>query len=95
VERITAALWPGVPVVPVMSVGATDSAHFRRAGIPMYGVSGLVLDIDDIRAYAPDERIAVRAFHESYEFLYRLVRALCSANGADGRGVPSRGKMLE
>jgi acetylornithine deacetylase/succinyl-diaminopimelate desuccinylase-like protein len=76
VERVTAELWPGVPVVPVMTIGATDSRHFRRAGIPMYGVSGLFLDVDDVRAHAPDERIGVREFHEGAEFLYRLVRAL-------------------
>ncbi len=76
VERITAELWPGVPVVPVMSIGATDSRHFRQAGIPMYGVSGLFLDVDDVRAHAPDERVGVREFHEAGEFLYRLVRAL-------------------
>jgi acetylornithine deacetylase/succinyl-diaminopimelate desuccinylase-like protein len=76
IERITEELWPGVPVVPVMSVGATDSLLFRAAGIPMYGVSGLFIDIDDVRAHAPDERIGVQAFHESAEFLYRLVRAL-------------------
>jgi acetylornithine deacetylase/succinyl-diaminopimelate desuccinylase-like protein len=76
VERISAEMWPDVPVAPVMSVGATDSAHFRAAGIPMYGVSGLFLDVDDVRAHAPDERIRVDAFHESAEFLYRLVGSL-------------------
>jgi acetylornithine deacetylase/succinyl-diaminopimelate desuccinylase-like protein len=78
IERITEALWPGVPVVPVMSVGATDSLRFRQAGIPMYGVSGLFLDIDDVRAHAPDERILVESFYDSQEFLYRLVRALAT-----------------
>jgi acetylornithine deacetylase/succinyl-diaminopimelate desuccinylase-like protein len=76
IERITEDLWPGVPVVPVMSVGATDSLRFREAGIPMYGISGLFLDVDDVRAHAPDERITVQAFYECQEFLYRLVRAL-------------------
>ena len=78
VERLTAEMWPGVPVVPVMGIGATDSLRFRQAGIPMYGVSGIFLDIDDVRAHAPDERIGVRAFHEGAEFLYRLVRELSS-----------------
>jgi hypothetical protein len=49
VERITAELWPGVPVVPVMSTGATDGSRLRNAGIPVYGVSGLFEDIDDVR----------------------------------------------
>jgi acetylornithine deacetylase/succinyl-diaminopimelate desuccinylase-like protein len=42
----------------------------------MYGISGLFLDVDDVRAHAPDERITVQAFYECQEFLYRLVRAL-------------------
>lgn len=78
VERITGEMWPGVPVVPVMGIGATDSLRFRQAGIPMYGVSGIFFDVDDVRAHAPDERITVRAFHEGAEFLYRLVKELSS-----------------
>lgn len=76
VEGITEEMWPGVPVVPVMGIGATDSLYFRAAGIPMYGVSGIFLDVDDVRAHAPDERISVAAYYEGQEFLYRLVRAL-------------------
>jgi acetylornithine deacetylase/succinyl-diaminopimelate desuccinylase-like protein len=78
VERISEELWPGVPVMPVMSIGATDSAHFRRAGTPMYGVSGLFLDVNDTRAHGPDERVLVQSFHEAQEFLYRLVTALAT-----------------
>lgn len=78
VERITEEMWPGVPVVPVMGIGATDSLYFRSAGIPMYGVTGIFLDVDDVRAHAPDERISVAAYYEGQEFLYRLVRALSS-----------------
>lgn len=78
VERVTGEMWPGVPVVPVMTLGATDSRHFRAAGIPMYGVSGLFLDMADVRAHAPDERIGVEAFHDAGEFLYRLLREVCA-----------------
>jgi acetylornithine deacetylase/succinyl-diaminopimelate desuccinylase-like protein len=81
VERITEAMWPGVPVVPVMGIGATDSLYFRQAGIPMYGVSGIFLDVEDVRAHAPDERISVASYFEGQEFLYRLVRELVSGNG--------------
>lgn len=76
IERITEALWPGVPVVPTMLTGATDGLYLRNAGIPTYGVSGLFEDIDDNRAHGRDERIGVKAFFEGQEFLYRLVRAL-------------------
>lgn len=78
VERITGEMWPGVPVVPVMSTGATDSLFLRKAGIPMYGVSGLFHDIDDSRAHGRDERLGVKAFYEGQEFLHRLVKALSS-----------------
>ena len=33
-------MWPGVPVLPIMSTGATDALYLRNAGIPVYGVSG-------------------------------------------------------
>jgi acetylornithine deacetylase/succinyl-diaminopimelate desuccinylase-like protein len=78
IERITEALWPGVPVVPVMSTGATDGLHLRRAGIPTYGVDGLFEDIDDVRAHGKDERLKVSSFYEGLEFLNRLVKSLSS-----------------
>lgn len=78
IERITEEMWPGVPVVPTMGIGATDSLYFRQAGIPMYGVSGIFLDVDDVRAHAPDERILVQSFYDGHEFLYRLVKALAA-----------------
>jgi acetylornithine deacetylase/succinyl-diaminopimelate desuccinylase-like protein len=34
---------PGLPIVPIQSAGATDSMHFRAAGVPSYGVSGLYI----------------------------------------------------
>ncbi len=76
IERITNQMWPGVQVLPVMSTGATDGLYLRRAGIPVYGVSGLFHDTDDVRAHGQDERILIQHFYEGQEFLYRLVRAL-------------------
>jgi len=78
IERLTQALWPGVPVVPVMSTGATDSLYLRGAGIPVYGVDGLFENIDDVRAHGRDERLSVASFYEGQEFLHRLVKALSS-----------------
>ncbi len=76
IERITGEMWPGVPVLPVMSTGATDSLYLRREGIPVYGVSGIFEDVDDVRRHGKDERIRVEHFYEGQEFLYRLVKAL-------------------
>jgi acetylornithine deacetylase/succinyl-diaminopimelate desuccinylase-like protein len=76
VEKVTQRMWPGVPVVPTMSTGATDGAHLRLAGIPTYGVSGIFGDPTDSRAHGKDERIGVKSYYEGQEFLYQLVKEL-------------------
>ena len=78
VEKLTNQMWPGVPVVPVMSTGATDGLYLRNSGIPAYGVSGFFEDINDTRAHGRDERLGIKQFYEGMEFLYRLVKALSS-----------------
>lgn len=78
IERITEEMWPGVPVIPTMSTGATDGLYLRNAGIPTYGVSGIFGDVDDARAHGQDERIPVESFFEGREFLYRLTKALAT-----------------
>jgi acetylornithine deacetylase/succinyl-diaminopimelate desuccinylase-like protein len=75
IDAQVTAMWPGVPVVPVMMTGASDGRLLRRAGIPTYGL-GLWEDVDDIRAHGKDERIGVGQFDEEVEFLYRLVKML-------------------
>jgi acetylornithine deacetylase/succinyl-diaminopimelate desuccinylase-like protein len=59
-----------------MVMGGTDGRFLREAGIPTYGVQGIFYDIGDIRWHGRDERVGVRAFYESQEFLYRLVKDL-------------------
>ncbi len=79
IAKITSELFPGVPVVPAMGTGATDGLYFRIAGIPTYGVQGLFHDVDDNREHGRDERLGVKDFYAGREFLYRLVKALTSA----------------
>lgn len=76
IEGITEEMWPGVPVVPMMSTGATDGLFLRSAGTPVYGVSGLFSDIDDNRAHGQNERILIKSYFEGQEFLYRLTTQL-------------------
>jgi acetylornithine deacetylase/succinyl-diaminopimelate desuccinylase-like protein len=76
VETIAKSMFPGVPVVPVMSTGATDGLFLRNAGIPTYGADGLFDDIDDVRAHGRDERVGIKQFNEDLEFHYRLITAL-------------------
>ena len=77
VTTITGELFgPAVPVIPVMSTGATDGRILRSAGIPTYGVSGLFGDPNDSRAHGRDERMLVKSYYDGLEFLDRLVHRL-------------------
>ena len=76
IERVSESMWPGVPVVPIMSSGATDGAKLRNAGIPVYGVSGIFVEYGENRLHGRDERVLVKSLLEGREFLYRLAKAL-------------------
>jgi len=76
IATLTNTLWPGVPAVPMMVMGATDGLYLRAAGIPTYGVQGFFYDRDDIRFHGRDERLRVQSFYEGQTFLYELVKRL-------------------
>jgi acetylornithine deacetylase/succinyl-diaminopimelate desuccinylase-like protein len=78
-ERVTDAMWPSAPVIPEMETGASDSVYTIAAGIPSYGVSGVALDQDDVRAHGKDERVRVSSFYDGVEFYYRYLKALTGA----------------
>jgi acetylornithine deacetylase/succinyl-diaminopimelate desuccinylase-like protein len=79
-ERVAAEMWPGAPVIPEMETGASDSIYTLAAGIPSYGVNGMAIDQDDIRAHGKDERIRVRSYYDGVEFFYRYLKALLGGN---------------
>jgi len=76
VEAVAAELWPGIPLLPEMSPGASDGVFLRGAGIPTYGVGAVPEDPDDDTSHAPNERIRVEAFNQAMEFWYRLAKRL-------------------
>jgi len=76
INRTTEIIWPGVPTVPMMVMGATDGKYLRIAGIPTYGVQGIFFDRNDIRFHGRDERVPVQSFYEGQAFLYELVKVL-------------------
>jgi acetylornithine deacetylase/succinyl-diaminopimelate desuccinylase-like protein len=77
-EQIAGKMWPGVPVVPTMATGASDGVYTNAAGIPTYGVSGVGIDMDDIRAHGKDERLRVESFYQGLDFYYRYLKAITS-----------------
>ena len=81
IEKVTRDVFgPSVLVIPTMGTGATDSKYLRAVGIPGYGVSGLFGDPNDSRAHGKDERVLIKSYYESEDFLYRLVKELSSAS---------------
>jgi acetylornithine deacetylase/succinyl-diaminopimelate desuccinylase-like protein len=85
VTQVTRDMWGPIPVIPVMSTGATDSRYFRALGIPAFGVSGLFSDPTvDARAHGRDERMRMQSYYEGQEFLWRLTKALTTS----GKAVP-------
>ena len=85
VEVISGEMWPGVPVIPIMSGGYTDSRWLRNAGIPSYGVSGLFSDPNKNGVHGLNEQVGVKELYDSKEFLYRLVKQLTASSGANVR----------
>ncbi len=76
IDRITTEMWPGTVTLPVMDPWSSDGPYFRRAGIPVYGLSAVFNDVDDIRSHGRDERVGIREFYEGVEFMYRFIRAI-------------------
>ncbi|HEX8812119.1 MAG TPA: M20/M25/M40 family metallo-hydrolase [Terracidiphilus sp.] len=72
--RISQAIWPGVPVTPIMENGASDSIYFAWAGIPTYGYSGIALERGDERAHGQDERLPMDSYWKSLDFFYAFAK---------------------
>ena len=77
-EKITAKMWPGTPVIPIMSTSASDSFYTMRAGLPTYVIAGLAIDRNDIRAHGRDERIGIESYYTGVDFYYRYLKAVTS-----------------
>ena len=75
VKAQAAKLWPGVPVAPLMSAGATDGRFLMIAGIPTYGISGMFAVPGETNAHGLNEKRRVKSLYEGREFLEGIVRA--------------------
>ena len=74
-EQVARQMWH-VPVVPSMNTGASDAVYTDAAGIPTYGITGVGIDIGDVRAHGRDERVRAESFYEGVEFYYRYLKAV-------------------
>ncbi|KQY28863.1 peptidase M20 [Caulobacter sp. Root1455] len=72
--KVAAKIWPGVPFVPAMLTGATDGRFTNAAGVPTYGLSGLMAGVDGDHIHGLNERIQVKALMNGRQFLYEVVK---------------------
>ena len=71
------AKFPGAPIIPSMSAGATDGVFTRANGIPTYGVAGFWGVIGEpLGIHGLDERLPVRSFHDGVDVLESMLRDL-------------------
>jgi acetylornithine deacetylase/succinyl-diaminopimelate desuccinylase-like protein len=74
IEKIAAKHFPGVPVIPEMSTGASDATHLGRIGIPTYGVPGLWNEPETAGTHGLNERISVNSLYRGRDYLFDLIR---------------------
>jgi acetylornithine deacetylase/succinyl-diaminopimelate desuccinylase-like protein len=79
IEKLANEMWPGVPVIPSISTGATDGRFLLAAGIPTYGVSAIFVDPDGNGVHGLNERVRVKSLYDARRFLHRLVKIYAAA----------------
>jgi acetylornithine deacetylase/succinyl-diaminopimelate desuccinylase-like protein len=78
-EKLVAKYFPGVPLIPSMSTGATDGIFLEAIGIPVYGAPGGWGDPDGNGAHGLNERRSVRSVYVGRDFLTDLVKTYADA----------------
>jgi acetylornithine deacetylase/succinyl-diaminopimelate desuccinylase-like protein len=74
-EKLAAKHFPGIPMMPIMSTGATDGIFLQAIGMPVYGVPGTFIDQDGSGTHGLNERIRVKSLYDSRDYLYDLIKA--------------------
>ena len=76
IEKLAAKYFPGVPVIPTISTGATDGVYLEAVGIPTYGVPGVWGDPDGNGTHGLNERVEAKALYTARDYLFDLVKAI-------------------
>ena len=72
--RLAAEMYPGLPIIPSMSTGASDSIYLSAVGIPSYGAPGILYEADGGGIHGLNEHIRVSSLYKGRDYLYRLVK---------------------
>jgi acetylornithine deacetylase/succinyl-diaminopimelate desuccinylase-like protein len=74
ITRVCAQEFGGVPVIPFMSTGATDSAQLRLHSVQAYGLRPFPInEADDSRVHGDEERLPLASFPKGVDLMVRIV----------------------
>ena len=74
ITRTCAQAFGGVPVIPFMSTGATDSAQLRLHSVQAYGLRPFPInEVDAARVHGDEERLPLSAFPKGVDLMVRIV----------------------
>ncbi|HWW78909.1 MAG TPA: M20/M25/M40 family metallo-hydrolase, partial [Steroidobacteraceae bacterium] len=79
-QKLVSKYYPGVPLIPSMSTGATDGIYLEAIGIPVYGAPGGWGDPDGNGTHGLNERRSVRSVFVGRDFLTDLIKLYADAN---------------
>jgi len=80
ITKVAAQEFSGVPVLPYLSTGATDSAQLRWHNVQAYGLMPFPITEEDTkRMHGDDERIPLASFTKGVDVLAKIVAEFASA----------------
>jgi acetylornithine deacetylase/succinyl-diaminopimelate desuccinylase-like protein len=71
-----ARVYPGVPVIPEQSSGASDSMWFRYHGVPSYGASPVFIKPSEDFSHGLNERTPIASIPPSITYYLSVIPAL-------------------
>jgi len=71
-----ASVYPGVPVIPEQSSGASDSMWFRYHGVPSYGASPVFIKPSEDFSHGLNERTPIANIPPSIDYYLSVIPAL-------------------
>jgi acetylornithine deacetylase/succinyl-diaminopimelate desuccinylase-like protein len=79
-KAVAAKHFPGVPMLPAMTTGATDGRFLNAGGIPTYGVPGRFSDPDGNGVHGLNERKSVAGLYAERDYLFDLIQVYANAH---------------
>ena len=73
-KRVAAKHFPKLPLLPMMSTGATDGVFLEAIGIPVFGVPRTFVDPQTSGVHGLNERIRVDSLYDARDYMFDLVK---------------------